>query len=209
MNDRRPRERQRPGGIAIAPAATAGTVCPTNPNGLTGTTPWTPSPATPAAGPDWADCNLRYATLADALRRRSPALAIVFLTHVPSVRFLSRNRVPIPEGAAYLRKDQLSDKDILLDALEAALLGEVTAEHRHDTLLGRTNPALSRTQAAVMDLVAQGRTTKEIARIRGTSPRTVRDVVKRSRARLGAEDCEPSTDTADLPPGETVSPDVP
>lgn len=128
--------------------------------------------------------------LADAFRRHSPALAIVFLTHIPSVRFLSRNKVPIPAGAAYLRKDQLCDKAILLDALEAALLGEVTAEHRHDTLPDRTDPALSRTQAAVMDLVAQGRTTTEIARIRGTSPRTVRDVIRRSRAKLAASDIE-------------------
>ena len=148
--------------------------------------------------------------LADAFRRHSPALAIVFLTHIPSVRFLSRNRVPIPEGAAYLRKDQLFDKDILLDALEAALLGKVTYEHRHDTLLDRPDPALTRTQSAVMQLVAQGRTTKDIARIRGTSVRTVRDVIKRSRAKMAAREIEDTATgdvTAHPPSGDSARPD--
>lgn len=134
--------------------------------------------------------------LADALRQRSPALAIVFLTHIPSVRFLSRNRVPIPEGAAYLRKDQLFDKDILLNALEAALLGKVTANHRHDGPLDQPDPVLSRTQGAVMHLVAQGRTTKEIARIRGTSVRTVQDVINRARARMKVDDTDDTDDNA-------------
>ena len=147
--------------------------------------------------------------LADAFRRHSPALAIVFLTHIPSARFLSRNRVPIPEGAAYLRKDQLFDTGILLDALEAALLGKVTGEHRHDTLLDRPDPALSRTQSAVMHLVAQGRTTSEIARIRGTSVRTVRDVIKRSRAKLAATDIKGTSArdaTAHPPSGDSTGP---
>ncbi len=149
--------------------------------------------------------------LADAFRRHSPALAIVFLTHIPSVRFLSRNRVPIPEGAAYLRKDQLFNKDILLDALEAALLGQVTGEHRHDAPLDRPDPALSRTQTAVMHLFAQGHTTKEIARIRGTSVRTVQDVINRSRARLALDGVEDTTlmgAKEHLPPDEIEIPVV-
>ena len=103
--------------------------------------------------------------LADAFRRCSPALAVVFLTHIPNARFHTRSKAPIPKGAAYLRKDQLNDKDILLKAVEAALSG---------------------TQAAVMHLIAQGRTTKEIAAIRGTSMRTVRDVITRSRTNMAA-----------------------
>ena len=148
--------------------------------------------------------------LADAFRRHSPALAIVFLTHIPSARFLSRNKVPIPAGAAYLRKDQLFDTGILLDALEAALLGKVTGEHRHDTVLDRPDPALTRTQSAVMQLVAQGRTTKDIARIRGTSVRTVRDVIKRSRAKMAAREIEDTATgdvTAHPPSGDSARPD--
>ena len=122
--------------------------------------------------------------LADAFRRRSPALAVVFLTHIPSARFHTRSKVPIPKGAAYLRKDQLNDKDILLEAVEAALCGEVTAEHRHDKPAHEPKAALSDTQAAVMHLIAQGRTTKEIAAIRGTSMRTVRDVITRARTKM-------------------------
>ena len=122
--------------------------------------------------------------LADAFRRCSPALAVVFLTHIPNARFHTRSKAPIPKGAAYLRKDQLNDKDILLKAVEAALCGEVTAEHRHDRPAHEPKAALSGTQSAVMHLVAQGRTTKKIAAIRGTSMRTVRDVITRSRTKM-------------------------
>ena len=124
--------------------------------------------------------------LADAFRQHNPALAILFFTNIPNARFHTRSRVPVPQGAAYLRKDQLTDKEILLEALEAALRGEVTAEHRHDRPAQQPKPVLSGTQSAVMHLVAQGFTTKEIAERRGTSMRTVRDVITRSLAKLAA-----------------------
>jgi DNA-binding NarL/FixJ family response regulator len=128
--------------------------------------------------------------LAAAFRRHNPALAIVFLTHIPNTRFLSRNRVPIPVGAAYLRKDTLFDAVILLDALNAAFRGEVTSEHRHDMQLEQSESALLRTQSAVMHLIELGHTPGEIARMRGTSVRAVRDVIKRSRARSASGEVE-------------------
>ena len=125
--------------------------------------------------------------LADAFRRRSPSIAMLFLTHLPDSRFVSRASSSLPEGAAYLRKDQLFDKQILLDALEAALSGEVTTEHRHDRTADRPSEALSRTQIEVMSLVAQGRPSGEIAQARGTSVRTVQYVITRSLERMGID----------------------
>ena len=125
--------------------------------------------------------------LADAFRRRSPALAILFLTHLPDPRCVSRASASLPHGAAYLRKDQLFDKGILLTALEAALCGEVTTEHRHDRTADRPNEALSRTQVEVMHLVAQGHSSSDIAQARGTNVRTVQYVIARSLERMNID----------------------
>jgi DNA-binding NarL/FixJ family response regulator len=125
--------------------------------------------------------------LADAFHRRSPAIALLFLTHLPDSRFVSRASNSLPEGAAYLRKDQLFDKRILLEALEAVLSGEVTSEHRHDWRTDRPNDVLSRTQIEVMSLVAQGRSSSDIAQARGTNVRTVQYVITRSLERMGID----------------------
>ena len=125
--------------------------------------------------------------LADAFHRRSPALALLFLTHLPDPRFVSRASTSLPAGAAYLRKDQLFDKRILLEALEAALSGEVTTEHRHDRRADRPSDSLSRTQIEVMSLVAQGRSSNDIAATRGTNVRTVQYVISRSLERMGID----------------------
>ena len=131
--------------------------------------------------------------LADAFRRRSPAIAMLFLTNLPDSRFAARASSSLPEGVAYLRKDQLFNKAILLDALEAALCGEVKNEHRHDHAVDRPNNALSRTQIEVMNLVAQGRSTSYIAQERGTHVRTVHYVIARSLERMGID---PSSEIA-------------
>ena len=62
-----------------------------------------------------------------------------------------------------------------------------------------------------MHLLAQGHTTKEIARIRGTSVRTVQYVINRSRARLaldGVEDTTLMVAKEHLPPDEIEIPVV-
>ncbi len=131
--------------------------------------------------------------LADAFRRRSPAIAMLFLTNLPDSRFAARASSSLPEGVAYLRKDQLFNKAILLGALEAALCGEVKNEHRHDHVVDRPNNALSRTQIEVMNLVAQGRSSNYIAQERGTHVRTVHYVIARSLERMGID---PSSEIA-------------
>ena len=118
--------------------------------------------------------------LSDAFHRHNPSIAIVFLTHLPDSRFMSRDPASLPKGAAYLRKDQLSDKGLLISAIDAALRGEVRTEHRHDKENDRRISELSRTQLEVMIMVSLGMTNSEIAAQRGTLPRTVQKVVIRS-----------------------------
>lgn len=118
--------------------------------------------------------------LCDAFVKHNPAIAVVFLTQLPDSRFMSRNPKSLPRTAAYLRKDQLSDKSLLIDALDAALRGDVPTEFHHDRHAQRPLSGLSRTQLDVMIMVSRGMTTSEIARTRGTNARTVQKVIIRS-----------------------------
>lgn len=118
--------------------------------------------------------------LCDAFVKHNPAIAVVFLTQLPDSRFMSRSPRSLPPAAAYLRKDQLSDKQLLIDAIDAALRGEVPTEHHHDRHADRPLTELSRTQLDVMIMVSRGMTTSEIARARGTNARTVQKVIIRS-----------------------------
>ena len=111
--------------------------------------------------------------LSDAFRRHNPAIAIVYLTHLPDSRLMSRDPASLPKAAAYLRKDQLSNKELLVSAIDAALRGEVTSQHRHDQDNSRRVSLLSRTQLEVMIMVSRGMTNTEIAIQRGTQPRMV------------------------------------
>lgn len=125
--------------------------------------------------------------LSDAFHRHNPAIAIVFLTHLPDSRFMSRDPASLPKAAAYLRKDQLSNKQLLVSAIDAALRGEVTSQHRHDQDNSRRVSLLSRTQVEVMIMVSRGLTNTEIAVHRGTQPRTVQKVVIRSLEIMGID----------------------
>jgi DNA-binding NarL/FixJ family response regulator len=118
--------------------------------------------------------------LCDAFVKHNPNIAVVFLTQLPDSRFMSRSPKSLPATAAYLRKDQLSDKRFLIDALDAALRGEVPTEHHHDRHADRPLTGLSRTQLDVMIMVSRGMTTSEIARTRGTNVRTVQKDIIRS-----------------------------
>lgn len=125
--------------------------------------------------------------LSDAFRRHNPSIAVVFLTHLPDSRFMSRDPASLPKTVAYLRKDQLADRGLLLAAIDAALRGEIGPEHRHDRDETRRVAELSRTQLEVMIMLSTGMTTTEIAAQRGTQPRTVQKVVHRSLEIMGID----------------------
>lgn len=134
--------------------------------------------------------------LSDAFHRHNPSIAIVFLTHLPDSRFMSRDPASLPKTASYIRKDQLSDKNLLISAIDATLRGQTSAEYRHDRATNRKVSDLSRTQMDVMIMVSQGMTNAEIATRRGTQPRTVQKVVIRSLAIMNIH--------TSLPPSERL-----
>ncbi|MEN9707326.1 MAG: hypothetical protein RIS31_892 [Actinomycetota bacterium] len=117
--------------------------------------------------------------LALVLRKNLPEIALVFLTHIPEPRVVGVDNRKIPKNAAYLAKDRITDPKMLSQAIDAALRGRVGRDFRDDK---REYPLaeLSRSQLAVLQMVALGMSNAEIAAERDTTVRAVENLVKRA-----------------------------
>ena len=117
--------------------------------------------------------------LALVLRKNMPEIALVFLTHIPEPRVVGVDNRKIPKNAAYLAKDRITDPKMLSQAIDAALRGRAGRDFRDDK---REYPLaeLSRSQLAVLQMVALGMSNAEIAAERDTTVRAVENLVKRA-----------------------------
>jgi DNA-binding NarL/FixJ family response regulator len=124
--------------------------------------------------------------LALILRRQIPAIALVFLTHIPEPRVVGIDNKKIPKNAAYLNKERIADPGVVLEAIEAALRDKVRANFRDDK---KAHPLVdvSRSQLAVLQMVALGMSNAEIAKERDTSVRAVENLVKRAFIAAGID----------------------
>ncbi|MEN9731652.1 MAG: hypothetical protein RL488_962 [Actinomycetota bacterium] len=124
--------------------------------------------------------------LALILRRQIPAIALVFLTHIPEPRVVGIDNKKIPKNAAYLNKERIADPGVVIDAIEAALRDKVRANFRDDK---KEHPLVdvSRSQLAVLQMVALGMSNAEIAKERDTSVRAVENLVKRAFIAAGID----------------------
>ena len=124
---------------------------------------------------------------ADMLREISPHAAIVFLTNLPDPRFAERTSDGLPTGVAYLRKTALSDVGALVEALDAAMTGWGVGDYRHDRDPDRPLASLTRKQIEVMNLAAEGKSNVQIAEERGSSVKSVEDLLSRAASALGVD----------------------
>lgn len=118
--------------------------------------------------------------LADVLQRNQSTAAIVFLTNLPDPRFIGRDKGAIPKGSAYLSKAMLANSGHLVNALEGVLHETASVRYRHDLDSTRPLSYLSRSQIAVLGLVASGHTNYQIAALRGTTVRAVEGLISRT-----------------------------
>ena len=125
--------------------------------------------------------------LADAFTAQTPSLAVLFLSTLPDARFAGRNPDSLPVGVGYVRKDQISEPRVLIEALDAVLRGSELDTPRQDLDPERPMAGLTRTQIEVLRMVALGMTNQQIANERGTSTRAVHNVLSRSMALIGAD----------------------
>ena len=124
--------------------------------------------------------------LALILRKKLPTIALVFLTHIPEPRVVGIDNKKIPKNAAYLNKERIADPGVLRDAIEAALRDRVKEEFRDDKR-GHRLENVSRSQLAVLQMVALGMSNAEIATERDTTIRAVENLVKRAFLAAGID----------------------
>lgn len=125
--------------------------------------------------------------LAQIILASAPATAIVFLTNLPDSRFAEVDPEGLPTGIAYLRKSALSDLNLLAEALDVTMRGEVTSNFRHDKDKNRPFSNLTKKQIEVLKLLSQGKSNAQIAQIRGTSVKAVEDAIRRSCEAIGVD----------------------
>jgi DNA-binding NarL/FixJ family response regulator len=131
-------------------------------------------------GPDGFD-------LAAAIIADSPSTGIVFLTNLPDPRLAGKDNKAIPKHAAYLRKSNLVDSQVLVDALNAVLSEQEPTRFRHDLDSSRPFANLSRKQLEILTQIADGKTNQQIANARNTSIRAVEGIVSRTFEALGID----------------------
>lgn len=125
--------------------------------------------------------------LAHILRKKNSEIVLVFLTHIPEPRLVGLENKAIPKNAAYLVKDRLADPGVLVQAIEAAVRDKVNAGFRDDKNTEHPFSAASRSQLAVLQMIALGMSNTQIAKERGTTIRAVENLVKRALETAGID----------------------
>ncbi len=119
--------------------------------------------------------------LGHVLRQAHPEMGIVFLSRFTDPAVAGLREVDIPDGCGFIAKEQVTDANVLTEALNSALRGEVVIEGRTDSPLGQLTP----TQSEILRMAATGMTNAAIAKHRNTSERTVEMRLKSVYAALG------------------------
>jgi DNA-binding NarL/FixJ family response regulator len=120
--------------------------------------------------------------VAQAMRRKSPSVGIVFLTSFDDPRLLSPSLPDLPGNSQYLVKSKVSDVGLLLSAINAAAGGS-----NKQIMPKPTNllVELSDTQLSLLHLLSEGLSNAEIAKRRFVTERTVEVSLTRIAKQLG------------------------
>ena len=121
------------------------------------------------AGPNGVD-------FAHILTHQNPGVALLLLTKMPDLRAAGYTEADLPPTCGFIRKEAVTDADLLVQAVENALADQV---QRMKGQLEQASPlaVLTQTQFAVLRLVTQGYTTPRIAEMRGTTTSAVEKVL--------------------------------
>lgn len=122
--------------------------------------------------------------VAVALRARNPNIGIIFLTTYKDPRLLDTKLPHLPEGAIYLNKLEMGSTTNLVTQISLAVLKPLSKRAlpwvRNGALRG-----MSETQIEIMKDVADGKSTSEIARLRGVSEQAIDKSINRISRHLG------------------------
>lgn len=119
--------------------------------------------------------------IATALRKADSKIGIVMLTTFLDPRFADGKNLPLPQGAKFLTKGELSDVSILVTAiLQVQRNPLATVKHPQKTM-----PLLTEGQIEVLRLVSEGHTTASIALTRGVTEKSIEATLTRIHSNLG------------------------
>jgi DNA-binding NarL/FixJ family response regulator len=120
------------------------------------------------------------------VHRELPWVGLVVLTSHLSPQ-LAVGDDALPSSVVYLVKSQVKDVDVLVAAVDAAIVG---GDHHTAAPAPADVRTVTRAQAEVLRLVASGASTRRIAVERGTSVRAVETMLARLYTALGADEDE-------------------
>jgi DNA-binding NarL/FixJ family response regulator len=119
--------------------------------------------------------------LAFILRKRHPNLGLVFLTSYSDPKFLNARYSELPTGARYLTKSNLTNLTQLVILINQAYVSPL----RTSSKAPKSEYRLSGNQVEILKLVADGKTTNQIAEQLMITPKAVEGVISRINSNLG------------------------
>ena len=124
--------------------------------------------------------------LAYILRKRFPNLGIVFLTSYSDPKFLAARYSELPMGARYLTKSSLANLTQLITLINQARFSPLKTNSKAP----KSEFHLSENQIEVLKLIAEGKTTNQIAELLMITTKAVEGVISRINSNLGLSNSE-------------------
>ena len=118
------------------------------------------------------------------LRRINPNIGLIFLTSYSDPRFVASDNSDLPAGSRYLIKSKLNDMSVLEKLIEQTIQTPLKTSRR----IPRSDVKLTKNQLRILELVASGKSTHEIAETLKVSEKSVEAIISRINANLGISD---------------------
>jgi DNA-binding NarL/FixJ family response regulator len=118
--------------------------------------------------------------IATAMREVNPTLGIVMLTTFLDPRFADIKNLPLPRGARFLTKGELSDVSTLVTAILQVLRNPLS----HTRNPKHRSAVLTEGQIEILRMVAEGHTTASIAQARGVTEKSIEATLSRIHSSL-------------------------
>lgn len=119
--------------------------------------------------------------IAYVLRRINPKIGLVFLTSYSDPRFVGSGKNDLPAGSRYLIKSQLNDISVLETIIDQTLQNPLRTSRK----LPKVEVRLTHNQIRILESIAAGKTTGEIAEQLGVTEKSIEATISRIHATLG------------------------